>query len=389
MVVAVDDFNMGAMENKGLNIFNTACVLAHPETTTDKGFQRVESVVAHEYFHNWSGSRVTCRDWFQRSLKEGFTVFRDAEFSADMSSRTVKRIEDVTFLRANQFAEDAGPMAHPVRPDAYMEISNFYTLTIYEKGAEVVRMIHHLLGPELFRRGSDLYFERFDGQAVTIEDFIGCMAEVSGRDFSRFMNWYRQAGTPQVTVTGHYGADARTFTLTVQQSCAPTQEAQTKQPFHIPVSLGLVGRDGDLPLRGPAVPDDLQGATQYTAEITEPSQTLVFTDVDEEPVPSLLRGFSAPVKLEYPYSREQLRFLMTRDSDSFNRWDAGQKLAVSVLNDLMTAFRRGEGLAVEDGFLDALRQIARDETLEPALVAQMLTLPSEAFLAEAAEIIDV
>ena len=389
MIVAVDDFNMGAMENKGLNIFNTSCVLANPATTTDAGFERVASVVAHEYFHNWSGNRVTCRDWFQLSLKEGFTVFRDSEFSADHGSRALKRIEDVTFLRTQQFAEDGGPMAHPVRPDAYMEISNFYTLTIYEKGAEVVRMIHHLLGPELFRRGSDLYFERFDGQAVTIEDFVGCMAEVSGRDFTRFMNWYRQAGTPQLAATGHYDAAERTFTLTVQQSCAPTREAQEKQPFHIPVSLGLVGRDGDLPLYGPVVPDDRQGATQYTAEITESSQSLVFTGVDEEPVPSLLRGFSAPVKLEYPYSREQLRFLMTRDSDSFNRWDAGQKLALSVLGDMMAAYRAGEPLAVDDGFVAALRQIAGDETLEPALVAQMLTLPSEAFLAEAAEVIDV
>src|SRR5690554_6808584 len=231
MIVAVDDFNMGAMENKGLNIFNSSCVLASQDTATDAAFQRIEAIVAHEYFHNWSGNRVTCRDWFQLSLKEGFTVFRDSQFSADMGSPTVKRIEDVTLLRTAQFAEDAGPMAHPVRPASYMEISNFYTLTIYEKGAEVVRMIHNLLGDEMFRKGSDLYFERHDGQAVTIEDFVAAMAEVSGRDFSQFMNWYRQAGTPRLDVSGHYDAAAKTFSLTFRQSCPPTPECRDKQPY--------------------------------------------------------------------------------------------------------------------------------------------------------------
>ncbi|MCL4145754.1 UNVERIFIED_CONTAM: hypothetical protein GTU68_057742, partial [Idotea baltica] len=246
MIVAVDDFNMGAMENKGLNIFNTSCVLAHQETTTDAGFQRVEAVVAHEYFHNWSGNRVTCRDWFQLSLKEGFTVFRDAEFSADMGSRTVKRVEDINLLRTVQFAEDAGPTAHPVQPASYMEISNFYTVTIYEKGAEVVRMIQTLLGPDLFRQGSDLYFLRHDGQAVTIEDFVAAMSEVSGRDFSQFMNWYRQGGTPHLAVRSEYDEKAQQYRLHFKQSCAPTkiEEGKPKLPYHIPVKLGLVTEKG-------------------------------------------------------------------------------------------------------------------------------------------------
>ena len=261
MIVAVDDFNMGAMENKGLNIFNTSCVLAAPETTTDMAFQRVEGVVAHEYFHNWSGNRVTCRDWFQLSLKEGFTVFRDAEFSADMGSRTVKRVEDVSLLRTAQFAEDGGPTAHPVQPASFMEISNFYTLTIYEKGAEVVRMIHTLLGPELFREGSDLYFERHDGQAVTIEDFVAAMAAVSGRDFGQFMNWYRQAGTPRLEVEGEYDAQQQRYRLHFRQTCPDTPEANAneKQPFLIPVALGLVGKQGDLVLSA-------NGATQQVLE---------------------------------------------------------------------------------------------------------------------------
>src|SRR5690554_599960 len=235
MVVAVDDFNMGAMENKGLNIFNTSCVLAHPATTTDMAFQRVESVVAHEYFHNWSGNRVTCRDWFQLSLKEGFTVFRDAEFSADMGSRTVKRVEDVIFLRTHQFAEDAGPMAHPVRPDSYMEISNFYTLTIYEKGAEVVRMIHELLGAEQFRKGSDLYFQRHDGQAVTTEEFVRAMEDASGVDLAQFRRWYSQAGTPEIVATGDYDVERKVYQLEVRQHCAPTPGQPVKQSFHIPL----------------------------------------------------------------------------------------------------------------------------------------------------------
>ena len=285
MIVAVDDFNMGAMENKGLNIFNSSCVLANPKTTTDLAFQRIEGIVAHEYFHNWSGNRVTCRDWFQLSLKEGFTVFRDAEFSADMGSRAVKRIEDVSFLRTAQFAEDAGPMAHSVRPESYMEISNFYTLTVYEKGAEVVRMISHLLGAEKFRQGTDLYFQRHDGQAVTTEDFVKAMEEVSGLDLGLFRNWYRQAGTPVLDVVEEYQEDAQRYVLNVKQSCPPTPGQEKKDPFHIPLSMGLLAPDGS------------ELTTQILA-IIEPEQQFVFNDIAAKPIASLLRGFSAPVKLQ-------------------------------------------------------------------------------------------
>jgi len=291
MIVAVDDFNMGAMENKGLNIFNTSAVLANPKTTTDAAFQRVESIVAHEYFHNWSGNRVTCRDWFQLSLKEGFTVYRDSQFSADMNSPTVKRIEDVSYLRTHQFAEDGGPMAHPVQPDSYMEINNFYTLTIYEKGSEVVGMIRTLLGAETFRKGSDLYFDRHDGQAVTIEEFVAAMEEASGRDLAQFRRWYKQSGTPQLSVTSQYDADARTLTLNFAQSCPATPGQAQKLPFVIPVRLGLVGEQGDLPLNA-------AGDTQMVYEVDQTEQQLVIDNVSEAPVPSLLRGFSAPVKLQ-------------------------------------------------------------------------------------------
>lgn len=398
MIVAVDDFNMGAMENKGLNIFNTSCVLANPATTTDVAFQRVEAVVAHEYFHNWSGNRVTCRDWFQLSLKEGFTVFRDAEFSADMGSRTVKRVDDVSFLRTQQFAEDAGPMAHPVRPDSYMEISNFYTLTIYEKGAEVVRMIRELIGPDNFRKGSDLYFERHDGQAVTTEDFVRAMEEASGVNLQQFRLWYSQAGTPQLQATGHYDASAGTYELLVRQSCPPTPEQPTKQPFHIPLRMGLLGADGQaLPLR-------LQGEKgsdpvyERVLDVTKPVQSFVFTGITEEPVPSLLRGFSAPVKLSFDYTREQLLFIMTRDSDGFNRWNAAQELAVGVIQELLAAHQQGStkaevypGLIAACGeLLDAaIADASGAAQLDQAMLAQLLTLPSEAYLGELATEIDV
>ncbi|MBK6960904.1 MAG: aminopeptidase N [Gammaproteobacteria bacterium] len=386
MIVAVDDFNMGAMENKGLNIFNTSCVLAHPETTTDLGFQRVEAVVAHEYFHNWSGNRVTCRDWFQLSLKEGFTVFRDSEFSADMGSRTIKRVEDVNLLRTAQFAEDAGPTAHPVQPDAYQEISNFYTVTIYEKGAEVVRMIHTLLGPDAFRRGCDLYFERHDGAAVTIEDFVAAMAEASGRDFSQFMGWYRQAGTPRVAVRGHYDAGAQTYRLDFTQSCPPTPECADKAPFQIPIRLGLVGRNGDLPLH---VSGLAEGATDIVFELTESTQSLVFERVGEAPIPSLLRGFSAPVKLAFDYDRDELVQLLRRDSDGFNRWEAGNRLAVGILQELIADDLAGRPLALDARLVEAYRELLTDPALDPALVAHILTLPGEAYLSELAEIIEV
>ncbi|WP_027857113.1 aminopeptidase N [Marinobacterium jannaschii] len=380
MIVAVDFFNMGAMENKGLNIFNTSCVLANPKTTTDAAFQRVEGVVAHEYFHNWSGNRVTCRDWFQLSLKEGFTVFRDAEFSADMNSRTVKRIEDVTLLRTAQFAEDAGPMAHPVRPASFIEISNFYTLTVYEKGAEVVRMIHTLLGPELFRKGSDLYFDRHDGKAVTTDDFVDAMEDASGRDLSQFRRWYSQAGTPELQVEDRFDESTGVYQLTVRQSCPGTPDMKHKQPFHIPLALGLLDQQGsDLPLDG--------GQTTQVLDLTESEQTFSFEGLSAKPVPSLLRGFSAPVKLSYDYSRDELLFLMAHDSDGFNRWDASQKLAVGIMQELVAAYP--SQMQLDQRLVDAYRRVLTDESLDPAMVAQILTLPSEAYLAELADVVDV
>lgn len=394
MIVAVDDFNMGAMENKGLNIFNTSCVLAKPETTTDGGFQRVEGVVAHEYFHNWSGNRVTCRDWFQLSLKEGFTVYRDSEFSADMGSRTVKRVEDVALLRTMQFAEDAGPMAHPIRPESYIEISNFYTMTIYEKGAEVIRMLANLLGKENFRKGTDLYFERHDGQAVTTEDFVAALADASGRDLTQFKRWYSQAGTPRLHITDSYDENAQEYSLTIKQTCAPTPECQQKLPFHIPVAMGLLGSAGDLPLvlKG-AEPDfETSDNTHKVIELTDAEQTFVFQHVQEKPVPSLLRGFSAPVKLHYDYSRADLAILMSRDSDGFNRWEASQQLGLQVINDVMAAYHAKKDLAavtIDKSLVNAYRQVLRDESLDKAMVAYMLTLPTEAYLTELADVVDV
>ncbi|MDH0098881.1 aminopeptidase N [Pseudomonas sp. GD04158] len=388
MIVAVNDFNMGAMENKGLNIFNSSCVLAKAETATDAAHQRVEAVVAHEYFHNWSGNRVTCRDWFQLSLKEGFTVFRDSEFSADTHSRTVKRIEDVAYLRTHQFAEDAGPMAHPVRPDAYMEISNFYTLTIYEKGSEVLRMIHTLLGPELFRKGSDLYFERHDGQAVTCDDFVKAMEDASGIDLTQFKRWYTQAGTPRLEVSEAYDAAAQTYSLTFRQSCPATPGQNEKLPFVIPVALGLLDAQGnELPLRLQG-----EGAAQGTSRVLsviEAEQTFTFASIAEKPLPSLLRGFSAPVKLHFPYDRDQLMFLMQHDSDGFNRWEAGQQLSVQVLQELIGQHQRGEALVLDQRLVTALRTLLEDESLDQAMVAEMLSLPGEAYLTEISEVADV
>lgn len=391
MIVAVDDFNMGAMENKGLNIFNTSCVLAKPETTTDAGFQRVEGVVAHEYFHNWSGNRVTCRDWFQLSLKEGFTVYRDQQFSADMGSPTVKRVEDVSFLRTHQFAEDAGPMAHPIRPASFIEISNFYTLTVYEKGSEVVRMLANLLGPEQFRRATDLYFERHDGQAVTTEDFVAAMANVSGRDLTQFQLWYSQAGTPKVIVRGEYNAEHEEYTLHFEQSCPPTPENENKQPMHIPIAMGLVGDAGALPLQlsDNSLSGEREDNTHHVLELTQPQQSFTFTGVKEQPVPALLRGASAPVKLHYAYSRSELAQLMSRESDGFCRWDAGQQLAVAIIQDLIESQRNNQAVVVDDCLMSAYRMLLADTTLDQAMVALMLAPPSEAYLAEVLEGADV
>lgn len=381
MIVAVDDFNMGAMENKGLNIFNTSAVLANPKTTTDAAFQRVEAIVAHEYFHNWSGNRVTCRDWFQLSLKEGFTVYRDSQFSADMNSATVKRIEDASYLRTHQFAEDGGPMSHPVQPDSYMEINNFYTLTVYEKGSEVVGMIRTLLGPATFRKGSDLYFDRHDGQAVTIEEFVRAMEDASGRDLTQFRRWYKQSGTPVLKVSSTHNAEAQTLTLDFEQSCPATPGQREKQPFVIPVKLGLVGADGtDLVLNA-------DGQTEIVYELTEANQTLVINGIDQAAVPSLLRGLSAPVKLDYSYSAEQLAHLMANDSDGFNRWDASQTLCLGVLKQLTQDSLHGRPLALNSQLIDAYGALLADESLDPAMVALMLQLPSEALLHEEAETI--
>ena len=381
MIVAVDDFNMGAMENKGLNIFNTSAVLANPKTTTDAAFQRVEAIVAHEYFHNWSGNRVTCRDWFQLSLKEGFTVYRDSQFSADMNSATVKRIEDASYLRTHQFAEDGGPMSHPVQPDSYMEINNFYTLTVYEKGSEVVGMIRTLLGPATFRKGSDLYFDRHDGQAVTIEEFVCAMEDASGRDLTQFRRWYKQSGTPVLKVSSTHNAEAQTLTLDFEQSCPATPGQSEKQPFVIPVKLGLVGADGtDLVLNA-------DGQTEIVYELTEANQTLVINGIDQAAVPSLLRGLSAPVKLDYSYSAEQLAHLMANDSDGFNRWDASQTLCLGVLKQLTQDSLHGRPLALNSQLIDAYGALLADESLDPAMVALMLQLPSEALLHEEAETI--
>jgi len=385
MIVAVDDFNMGAMENKGLNIFNSSCVLANTQTATDMAYQRIEAIVAHEYFHNWSGNRVTCRDWFQLSLKEGFTVFRDAEFSADMNSRVVKRIEDVNFLRTAQFAEDAGPMSHPVRPASYMEISNFYTLTVYEKGAELVRMLHTLLGEAQFRAGSDLYFDRHDGQAVTTEDFVIAMSEVSGRDFSQFQNWYDQGGTPEVKVSSSYDADKKQYSLTFTQSCPiGVADSGEKQAFHIPITLGLIGGNGeDLPL---SIAD---GQSSWVFELVDETETVTFEGVDSEPTPSLLRNFSAPVKLSYDYSDEQLLFLMAHDSDGFNRWEAGQTLSLRVLQTLIQQYQNKETLVLPERFIEVFRSIVLNKELDKAIVCKLLMLPAESYLIELSEEADV
>ncbi|GAB4288887.1 MAG: aminopeptidase N [Methylophaga sp.] len=389
MIVAVNDFNMGAMENKGLNIFNAACVLASPETATDQDFYTIQSIVAHEYFHNWSGNRVTCRDWFQLSLKEGFTVMRDQSFSADMNSPAVQRIEDVDKLRSLQFAEDAGPMAHPVRPDSYIEISNFYTVTIYEKGAEVVRMLQTLVGKEGFRKGTDLYFERHDGQAVTTDDFVRAIEDANDLDLTQFRRWYDQAGTPELTIETDYDAVEQRLTMTVSQHCPPTPGQDRKLPFHIPLAVGLLDRDGDsLPLQlageSQAYPDETR-----VLSVTEASQTFEFINVSSEPLLSVLRGFSAPVKLHQKLTNHQLAFLMANDKDSFNRWDAGQKLIINILLALVADIQQQKLLVLSPLLVNQFEQVLSDDKLDPALIAKMLTLPTENYLAAQMETPDV
>jgi len=385
MIVAVDHFNMGAMENKGLNIFNTKFVLARPDTATDSDYEHIEGVIGHEYFHNWSGNRVTCRDWFQLSLKEGFTVFRDQQFSGDRTSPAVKRIEDVNALRTRQFAEDAGPLAHPVRPEAYIEINNFYTLTVYEKGAEVVRMLHTLLGGEGFRRGCDLYFNRHDGQAVTCEDFIQALEDANGVEFQQFRRWYSQAGTPVLSVTQHYAADAKQLHLTMQQSCPPTPNQPVKPALHIPIKLGLLKQDGSAA----TVRMRDVSATEITLNLTEQEQTFVFEDLPERPVVSLLRGFSAPVILQMPRSLEELAFLLKHDSDTFNRWEAGQQLACQVIFSLIDAIQNGLPLQLDPLMIEACRSVLTGSFDDLSYQALLLALPEESYLAGQMSVIDV
>ena len=381
MVVAVDDFNAGAMENKGLNVFNSSCVLASPETATDQDFHRIESIVAHEYFHNWTGNRVTCRDWFQLSLKEGLTVFRDQQFSADTFSAAVQRINDVNVLRTFQFAEDAGPMAHPVRPDHYIEINNFYTLTVYNKGAEVVRMLHTVLGDAGFRRGLDLYFERHDGQAVTVEELVAALADANGTDLSRYLGWYRQAGTPRLAVSEAWDAARGEYALTLRQATPPTPGQADKAPLPIPVALALLDRDG-TPLAPTLAGEAPHPAGTRVVELVEAEATFRFSGLATRPLPSLLRGFSAPVRLDFPGRAVHLPALARVERDPFNRWDALQQQAVGVLEELVAALRVGEGPHLPTAFRDACAATLTDPGLDPALVALALTLPGETYLFE-------
>jgi aminopeptidase N len=396
MIVATSDFNMGAMENKGLNIFNTKYVLANSATATDTDFANIESVVGHEYFHNWTGNRITCRDWFQLSLKEGLTVFRDQEFSMDLcaepSARAVKRIEDVRVLRTMQFPEDAGPMAHPVRPDSYVEINNFYTVTIYEKGAEVVRMMQTLVGREGFRLGMDLYFQRHDGQAVTCDHFAQAIADANpdsdlARLLPQFKRWYSQAGTPVVRARGVYDAAARSYTLTFTQSCAPTPGQSVKEPFVIPVAIGLLDASGtELPLQL-AHWNQAENGTR-TFVLTQASESFTFVNLDAEPVPSILRGFSAPVVLDADYTDTQLLSLLAHDTDAFNRWEAGQRLALRLALAAIRADGPVTNEPLDAAYLNAMRDVLRHPTLDAAFKELVLTLPSETYIAEQLDVVD-
>jgi aminopeptidase N len=388
MIFCADDLNMGAMENKGLNIFNSRLVLADPATATDEDYAAIEGVIGHEYFHNWTGNRVTCRDWFQLSLKEGLTVFRDQEFSSDLNSRAVERIGAVEYLRREQFPEDAGPMAHNVRPDEYLEINNFYSATVYEKGAEVIRMQHALLGPERFRRGIDLYFRRHDGSAVTCDDFVDAMQDASGVDMTQFKRWYSQAGTPVVKAAGHYDAAHSTYTLEVSQQTPATPGQPTKQPLHIPFAVGLVGPDGrDIPLRleGEAAAAD----GTRVLHLQQPSQTFRFVAVPAQPVPSLLRGFSAPALLEFEYTDAELAFLAIHDSDAVNRWDAAQRSFVRAMLSLAADHRARRALVAPPALLDVVRLLLADRAGDPALIGLALTFPDAAYVAALADSIDV
>lgn len=378
MIVAVSDFNMGAMENKGLNIFNDKYVLADPETATDADYANIEAIIAHEYFHNWTGNRITCRDWFQLCLKEGLTVYRDHEFSADMRSRAVKRIAEVRHLKSEQFPEDAGPLAHPVRPTKYREINNFYTTTVYEKGSEVTRMIATILGRDLFKKGMDLYFDRHDGQAVTIEDFVACFEEASGRDLRQFALWYHQAGTPLVTASGAYDAAKQTFTLSLEQTVPPTPGQGAKEAMHIPLRMGLLLEGG-----GEAALSAVSGAdmTGDVLHLTERKQTVVFSGIASRPVPSFNRGFSAPINLHIEQSAEDRALIAHHESDLFARWQALNAIALANLVEATANVRAGKPVTCDQALIDGLIRAAADDTLEPAFRSQALALPSESDIA--------
>ena len=377
MIVAVDDFNMGAMENKGLNIFNSSCVLARPDTSTDSEFMHIEAVVAHEYFHNWTGNRVTCRDWFQLSLKEGLTVFRDQEFTSDVTSRAAKRISDVRSLRAYQFAEDAGPMAHPVRPASFMEINNFYTLTVYEKGAEIVRMYQTMFGVDGFRKGLDLYFQRHDGQAVTTEDFAAAMADANDADLTEFKRWYEQAGTPVVKVKDKWDATTNIYEIECEQSCPPTPESNEKQPFVIPLKTSLLDSDGKALF------------TPQILNLTQRRQSFSFENILSKPIPDLLQEFSAPVQLQYDYTNDQLAQLLKHSSDSFNRWNAGNRLALNVLLKKVAKKTKSNIINSIATLKEALAHAIKPNVTEASLLAELLILPNEKDLEEYLEIIDM
>ena len=384
-IVAVADFNAGAMENKSLNIFNSSLVLASPQTATDGNYEAIESVIAHEYFHNWTGDRVTCRDWFQLSLKEGLTVYRDQEFSADMRSRPVKRIDDVRRLRAAQFPEDAGPMAHPVRPSSYVEINNFYTPTVYEKGAEVIRMMERILGRDGFRKGMDLYIERHDGMAVTCDDFIAAMADANGVDLGHFSLWYSQAGTPEVTASGRWLADEAAYELVLEQETPPTPGQATKEALHIPLEVGLVGPNGN----DMEVSFEDRSASSHVLDLDRPSRTFRFEGVGARPVLSLNRDFTAPVRVTSDIDDAGLAFLMAHDSDPFARWEAGQSYATRLLLAMVATIHQGGTPATDERWLEAMSTTIGDTSLDPAFKARALALPGESWLAEQMETVDV
>ncbi|EKD70866.1 MAG: hypothetical protein ACD_46C00358G0002 [uncultured bacterium] len=385
MIVAINDFNMGAMENKGLNIFNTKYVLAKPETATDDDYINIMSVIGHEYFHNWSGNRVTCRDWFQLSLKEGLTIFRDQSFSEDLLSRAVMRIRDVIDLRETQFPEDAGPLAHPVRPDSYIEINNFYTATVYNKGAEVLRMLQTILGKTMFRHGMDLYFAKYDGQAATIEDFVLTMEDVSGIDLTQFRRWYSQAGTPVVKARDQYDATTKTYTLTFTQMTLPTPGQANKLPLHIPIVVGLIDQNGKVI----SLQKDEEVENEKILHLTEVQQSFQFDHIEEKPIPSLLRHFSAPIKMQYDYKDNNLLFLSKHDTDLFNRWESNQTYLVRVILRLIADYQKGKTLILPTELIEVYSHQLQQQTRDEFFLAEMLSVPSEKYLGEQMVIVDV